>query len=454
MKEQNPLSPPIGSSQRSIRRRLLSGGVWAFAGKILSSATTVLVTAILARLLTVKEMGDYFLLFSLVSVLAVLAQLGLDQTVVRLVASSMGKGMPGQGRAAVNAVFRCGILGALLVAVLTLGVGPWLAQRVFHSPLLAIIITIAPLWIAVSALQNLTAETFRSFHDIRLASFFTRSVSNVICAVLLASLWLWGRHASLAEAVIISIVAGTATVLIAGLILRRRVRSLSDDGQMSSKQVLVAALPQLITNLTLFANIQAGLWILGATRPQEETAIYGAAMRLVVLVNMPMVIVNSFVSPIIAEMYAQKKSRELETTLRATATLAGIPAFAALGAFLLMGKLILGTVYGTYYGAGATILALLSAGQLVNVWSGSCGLTLIMSGHQSTMMKITVVCGLLNAAGALWLVRGYGGIGIAAATASATILQNLLMLMFAKKKTGVWTHARFSVLTSRQIFAR
>ncbi len=119
-----------------------------------------------------------------------------------------------------------------------------------------------------------------------------------------------------------------------------------------------------------------------------------------------------------------------------------------------MGKLILGTVYGSYYGAGATILALLSAGQLVNVWSGSCGLTLIMSGHQSTMMKITVVCGLLNAAGALWLVRGYGGIGIAAATASATILQNLLMLMFAKKKTGVWTHARFSVLTSRQIFAR
>ena len=312
-----------------------------------------------------------------------------------------------------------------------------------------------PLWVVMAALQNLAAETFRGFHDIRLASFFTRAASNVICSVLLIFLWLWRRHASLADAVIISIVAGTATVLIAALIMRQKVRSLGDDdGQMSSKQVLMAALPQLITNLTLFANTQAGLWILGASRPHTETAIYGAAMRLVVVVNMPMVIVNWVVSPIIAEMYAQKKNRELETTLRTVATLAGIPALVALGSFCLMGKLILGILYGSYYGAGAMILTLLSAGQLVNVWSGSCGTTLIMSGHQGTMMKITVVCGLLNAAGALWLVRGYGGIGIAAATASATILQNLLMLMFAKKKTGVWTHARFSVLTSRQIFAR
>src|SRR5712691_6335697 len=90
-----------------VRRRLLSGGAWASAGKLFSSATTVLVTAVLARVLTVKEMGDYFLLFSMVSVAAVLAQLGLDQTVVRLVASSIGKGMPGRARAAVSAVFRC-----------------------------------------------------------------------------------------------------------------------------------------------------------------------------------------------------------------------------------------------------------------------------------------------------------------------------------------------------------
>jgi len=308
--------------------------------------------------------------------------------------------------------------------------------------------------VVVAALQNLTAETFRSFHDIRLASIFTRVASNVICAVLLVALWIWRRHSSLPDAVIISIVAGTATVIIGGVILRQKIRNLSGNEQMSSKQVLIAAFPQLITNLTLFATTQAGLWILGASRPQEETAIYGAALRLVVLVNMPMVIVNSVVSPMIAEMHAQKRNKELEATLRTAATLAGIPAFAALGAFLLLGRLILGMVYGSYYAGGATVLALLSTGQLINVWSGSCGLTLIMSGHQRTMMKITMVCGILNAVGAMWLVSGYGGTGVAAATASATILQNLLMLLLAKRKTGVWTHARFSILTSRQIFVR
>lgn len=457
MADQNrlsPLMPTVPPLERTIRQRLLSGGAWASAGKLLSSATGLLVTALLARLLTAKEMGAYFLIFSLVSVAAVLAQLGLDQSVVRLVAGSMGKGLPGRARAAVNTVLRCGALGALLVGVLALGTGPLLAQHVFHSPLLASVMSLAPLWVVVAALQNLTAETFRSFHDIRLASIFTRVASNVICAVLLVALWVWRRDSSLTEAVIISIVAGTATVIIAGLILLQRIRILSGNEQMSSKQVLIAAFPQLVTNLTLFATTQAGLWIMGAFRPQEETAIYGAALRLVVLVNMPMVIVNSVVSPMIAEMYAQKKKKELEATLQTTATLAGIPAFTALGAFLLLGRLILGMVYGKYYAGGATVLAVLSTGQLINVWSGSCGLTLIMSGHQRTMMKITVVCGILNAAGAMWLVSGYGGTGVAAATASATILQNLLMLLLAKRKTGVWTHARFSILTSRQIFAR
>jgi len=44
---------------------------------------------LLARLLTPDEMGAYFLTFSLVSVSALVAQLGMGQTVVRLVVGAM-----------------------------------------------------------------------------------------------------------------------------------------------------------------------------------------------------------------------------------------------------------------------------------------------------------------------------------------------------------------------------
>jgi O-antigen/teichoic acid export membrane protein len=209
----------------------------------------------------------------------------------------------------------------------------------------------------------------------------------------------------------------------------------------------------MITNVTLIANSHAALWILSASRPPEDTAVFGAAVRLVALVNLPIVLANSVVAPIIVELYQQRKTEELETTLRVIATIIGIPSVAVLLGYFVFGGQVLSMVYGSYYEHGAVALAVLSIGQLASVCSGSCGLTLVMSGHQSTMMKITLACGACGIAMTLFCVKEYGVVGAAAASAATTVLQNFVMLVFVKRKAGVWTHARLS-LVSRAIFAR
>ncbi|MEA1866831.1 MAG: oligosaccharide flippase family protein [Thermodesulfobacteriota bacterium] len=104
-KSSAPISP--------LNRRLLYGGAWAFAGKIITVISSLAVNFLLARLLTPEEMGAYFLTFSLVSVAAMIAQLGLSQTVVRLVAESIGTGQPGRAAADIRIVFRFGAIGSL-----------------------------------------------------------------------------------------------------------------------------------------------------------------------------------------------------------------------------------------------------------------------------------------------------------------------------------------------------
>jgi O-antigen/teichoic acid export membrane protein len=158
-----------------------------------------------------------------------------------------------------------------------------------------------------------------------------------------------------------------------------------------------------------------------------------------------LLIVNAVVPPLIAEMYAQGKKRELEQALRIIATIAGIPAFGIVLVFILFRGPILGLVYGDFYRAGSTVLMLLSLGQLVNVWAGSCGLTLIMTGHQTTLMWVTAFCGLAAVCGSLLLVQRYGPIGVAGSAAFAMVLQNVLMLLAARKRTGLWTHVKISV---------
>ena len=83
-------------------------------------------------------------------------------------------------------------------------------------------------------------------------------------------------------------------------------------------------------------------------------------------------------------------------------------------------------------------------GYLANVWVGSCGVTLIMTGHQVVLMGISVISALFVLAGAMWAVQEHGAIGVASVAAAGQVLHNMLMLVGARATTGIWTHVQFA----------
>jgi O-antigen/teichoic acid export membrane protein len=425
----------------SLAKRLIAGGAWAFAGQIIAVLSALAVNALLARLLAPEEVGSYFLTASLVWVSAAAAQFGLHRAVVRLIAESLGRNQQGRAVKAVHLVLRLGALGAFLVAgMLVLGVGDWLATHAFESTLIANVITLAALWVIVFAFQGLLAESFRGFHDVRLATFFGGVITSLLSALLFAGLRLMQSHSSLEHVIMLSITAGTINVVIAFKLLRNKLKPLGEANQLDLATVVNVAWPMWVTTLTLIALTQADLWVVGIFRTQNEVAIYGAAARLVAVVAMPLTIVNAVVPSFVAEMYAKHAKDDLESALRAAATFASIPALLVAVIFLFLAAPILGIVYGEYYRQGATVLILLGMGQLINVCSGSCGVVLMMTGHQTLMMSITIACGALTILGAVLLVQPYGVTGVASVAAATMLLQNALMLFFSRRKTGMWTH--------------
>ncbi len=430
----------------NLKKRFLSGGVWAFSGKMLTSLSALAVSALLARLLTPEEMGTYFLIFSLVSVATVIAQLGFTQTIVRLVAESMGAGKPERARQSVFLVLRAtGVSAIIVAAFIALGIGEWISTYILHSNIMVKVMGLVAVWVVVTIFQQLIAEIFRGFHDIRFATIFGGLITSLLSAALFLALWFFQRSGNLEQIIILALLASASSVVVSIIILRRRVLELPKSSNVIDiKDILIISWPLWITSLTLIILTQVDIWVLGMFRTQEEVAIYGATVKFMGLVVMPLVIVNLVVPPVIAELYSQGKIEKLERALRTTATIAAIPSFVVLGILVIFGGPILGLIYGSFYSEGSYILIILSVGQLVNVWAGSCGLALMLTGHQLTMMSITIFCGMWVVLGAWWLVPSYGGEGVAAAAATGMFLQNLLMLFFAKKKIGVWTHVRFS----------
>lgn len=431
-------------NKNSIAVRLVSGGAWALIGKILTVVLGLVVNALLARLLTPEDIGSYFLTLSLVGGASLVSQLGLNHAVVRLIAESISSNEFSRARMVVYKVLFLVAIGVIFVgSFLYFGFGDWLALEIFKSPLMAGIAGLTVVWIAVFSFQQIAAEIFRGFHDIRLASVFGGFVTNLLAAVSFAVLWLLQGHSNLQQVVILSVFAGGASALFGWVLIWGKARKLEGVGSLNAVDILAISWPLLFTNLTLFVLNHADIWILGALNDSQSVAIYGASSRLLLLITLPLVVINAVVMPMIAEMYSLRRMRELEHILRSVASISSFSAMLVFCGFIFIGKYLLGIIFGEFYQSGFQVLIFLSLGQLMNIVVGSCGYALMMTGYQTLMMWLSFASGLVTISLALLLVRPYGASGVAFSSAIGLGIQSIAMWISVKRALGIWTHANF-----------
>lgn len=424
-----------------------------FGGRIGLAAIGFLNNALLARILTPSELGAYFLAFTLLGLLTSIGSLGLTKAIVRFVAESMGLGQYGRARRAIKLSLLYGTLGALAVGLGYTLFGGELAARLFDSPALAAVAGVTAGWMLVAVVQGILVEAFRGLHDIRMTMILGGFASGQglltggLIVGSLAVVWLVWGHTDLMTVMLLAAGSGAASALLAWMLLRHRVGRFSQEDSkpaLGGAEMIRVAWPLMATNLALFALNQSSYWIAGFFLEQRDVALYGAAFRLMTYVETPLAIAGMVTPPIIAGMYAQGRTRELERVLRLVATVTFVPCFVVLLLFVFFGGPIMGLAFGHFYRAGALALAILSLGQIVNVWTGSCQQVLMMAGQQDTMMVITFVTGLLAIALAVLGAQRYGITGIAVAVAVGFAVQNVTMMLAVRVKTGIWTQVSLS----------
>jgi O-antigen/teichoic acid export membrane protein len=418
---------------------------------MLVTVTQLAALALLARLLSAQDMGVYFLIANLVAVVTVFAQLGLTQSVVRLVAEALATNRLGRARAAISKTLLLGSASAIVVtAMFQLGVGQWLGQTVFQSPLMAALTLWAAIWMLAQTMQRFLDEVFRGLHDLKLAAIFGGMVSGALTVVLLGAMHLIRGSASLEEVLMLQAAAFGAGVVLAALVLKRKIRPLRGEGDIAFREIMVVSWPLFAASMTNIILLRADLWILGMYLPDEEVAVYGAAARIITVVAIPLVMASAILAPMIAELNAKGERARLERVLRAVATLGGIPALAVILCFIVFGQPLLELIYGEeLYRRGWLVLVMLGLAQLVNVWSGVCIQLLMMTGHQKAVMYITLMTSILAILLALVLVQPYGIEGVAFAFACGIALQNVGMVVHSKRKLGVKSYMLANPLALR-----
>lgn len=153
------------------------------------------------------------------------------------------------------------------------------------------------------------------------------------------------------------------------------------------------------------------------------------------LIGFGLSVLNIVAAPLISELHAGRRGRELKRLLTLMIRAGGF-----LGLFLALCAVGLAPwilpAFGGDFRAAMPPLMVLAVGQIVNVAAGPVGLLLLMTDHQGAALRILMGVALLNVALAVAGTLIWGMLGAAAAAAFSMILWNVAMIVYIRRSAG------------------
>lgn len=385
---------------------------------------------IFARLLGPAEYGIFSYVAAALAVGLILAKLGLDTALVRLVAEFLAAGKVGAARSAVTFA-RLAVLVASVI--LTVGGFAW-SRFVVEEPSLRAAMVVAACLLPLAALSEITAAALRGLRRLAVALSGDGLVRPLvaIAGILLAA----GLSTDLAaSSALLAYLLGTlASLAVTTRLLRS---SLPAGGEVvetaNPRSVLAVSIPLMMASGILVAIYSVDTLMLGSLADTTTAGYYAVASRIALFVIFFMNVAQTVASPLIAATRVNGRTEELRAVVRVVNGLALLAAIPATILFVGAAEPLLG-IFGGDFQAAAPALRILVISQFLNVLTGPTGTVLSMTGHER-MLAILLALGLIaNIALNIAWIPSYGLLGAAWASLVAQLVWNLVAALVIWRK--------------------
>lgn len=391
----------------------------------------------LARLLGAVEFGYFLYALTLVNVLGLATRLGMDTAQVRFIPAYRVQGdwprLIGILRFGDRLTLLLGSALGLLLAGMV-----WLLRDSLEPGLARVLWVAAPMLPVAGGLVYLRGSALQGLKRVELAPLPDAIVRPVVLAALTGGGYLVWGFATGAQAMVANLAAALVGVAVGSVLLRRQLpaEARSAVPVTDPRTWLRTAWPLSLVAGMRFVLHQTDILLLGILADTTTAGIYGAASRLSRLVTFGLAAANSISAPMISELHSKGAMRSLQrmVTLTSWGTTLWSLAFAA--ALALGSPLLLG-LYGDEFRAGALVLVILAAGQVVNGATGPVGYLLNMTGHERTNARILAWVVLLHLAFCAPAILAFGPEGAAVVTAALGATKNLWTWWQVKRRLGV-----------------
>ena len=430
------------TSGDGLRAQLFRGGVGSLSVKLASVLLGFVLAVILARTLGPEQYGVYGFVLTLVTLIAIPAQVGLPHLVVRETA----KAGASQDWALMRGIWRWAtryVAVTSLVLLLVVGAGLYFAgQNLSEARYQALIIAL-PL-IPLIALGNIRGAALRGLRRVVLGQLPEKVIRTAVLILLALAFLTWGVGAGYeftANTALGLYVAAAAVAFLMGawLLWRARPEGVVHEPtrRTEGREWQRAVLPLALISGVQVLNSHVDVLFLGLLRSDEEVGLYRVVIQLGNLVIFGLTAINMVLHPHISRLHQQGNRETLQRMVTNSARVILLLALPPVVLFVFFGEWVLILAFGQDYTSAHVALAILALGQLVNAGMGSVGALLNMTGHERDTMRGMLMALALNVALNLLLIPLFGIEGAALATAMTFATWNVFLWRLVWKRLGI-----------------
>jgi len=168
----------------------------------------------------------------------------------------------------------------------------------------------------------------------------------------------------------------------------------------------------------------------------EAVGIYGVAMRTALPIGFVVIAVTSAIASRFAVLYAHGEVPALESLARKATGMMILLVSPVVLLLVAFPEWVLG-FFGAGFRTGAPVLAILAAGQFINVALCLSDTVLMMCGYVKVIRNNILFGAFLNVLLNALLIPAYGAVGAAVATATAIAVKRLAAVYLMRKYLSV-----------------
>ncbi|HMT27718.1 MAG TPA: flippase [Bacteroidia bacterium] len=418
---------------------IISGSAATFLIRLLGLIVGYAFTFLISRYYGSQVLGAHTLSVTVLMMFSVIGRMGMDTHLVKNFAKDHADGRWDKILEVYKKTTMVIIPVGLILSVILYFSSGLIAQYIFNKPFLEPYFKIISFAVLPMVMRFINSECYRGFRRNKEYAYSQNVGYLLYASVILGIFSIFDRNAllpNIAFAASLFLLTFSSSFLI--------LKEIKSHSKISADSLPVAdmirhSLPMMLATSLLLISGWLNTIMLGIWSTETDVGIYSVILKISTLSTFVLMSINSIAAPRFAQLHAKGNKEGLNIYVGQISKViffSSIPIFL----FIIIFRDWLLDLFGEEFVIGSQALLITMIGQFFNVFAGSVGAILNMTGHQVAFRNILGISTIINIIACVIFIPLYGLMGSAIAGMIFMGCWNLISMVYIKMKFNIKTY--------------